>query len=409
MKAYERLMEYVKYPTGSTEENDACPSNPKEFDFANALADEMKTLGVEDVDVDEHCYVMGTIPANIENYDGPVLGLIAHIDTSPDAPNENVKPVMHHYEGGNLIINEKEGIKVDAETLKNFIGCDIITSDGTTLLGGDNKAGVAEIMTLAEILHNDSSIKHGTIRIGFTPDEEIGRSSDLFDLDKFGADCAYTIDGDLFGECQSETFSAMGSKVTVNGVGVHPGFAKNAMINALHVAEEFDDMLPRDERPEYTAGREGFYHLVTMSGGVEKAVMNFILRDFDWDLVEKRADMMNKTAEFLNHKYGEGTVVVENTEQYHNMGEIIEQHPKLTEIPLSVIREMGYEPDTAPIRGGTDGAFLSFRGLPCPNLGPGGSNFHGRSEFAVVQDMEKATEMITKVVQKIAEVKKSDL
>ncbi len=377
MKSYERLMEYAKYPTGSIEENASCPSNPKEFDFANALAEEMKSLGITDAEVDENCYVMGTIPANIEGYNGPVLGLIAHIDTSPDAPNEN--------------------------------GCDIITSDGTTLLGADNKAGVAEIMTLAEILHNDSSIPHGTIRIAFTPDEEIGRSSDLFDVEKFGADCAYTIDGDLFGECQSETFSAMGATVTVTGISYHPGFAKNNMKNAIHVAEEFEQMLPVNERPEYREGREGFYHITSFNGSVEKATMGYIIRDFVWEKIESRCEVMRKAAEYLNHVYGEGTVQVEFTEQYHNMGEVVEKHPKLTEIPLDVIREMGYTPDTAPIRGGTDGAFLSFKGLPCPNLGPGGSNFHSRQEFAVVQDMENATKMIIEVVQRIAKLKKDEL
>ena len=409
MKSYERLMEYAKYPTGSIEENVSCPSNPKEFDFANALAEEMKSLGITDAEVDENCYVMGTIPANIEGYDGPVLGLIAHIDTSPDAPNENVKPKLTHYEGGDLILNEKEGLKISADALKNFIGCDIITSDGTTLLGADNKAGVAEIMTLAEILHNDSSIPHGTIRIAFTPDEEIGRSSDLFDVEKFGADCAYTIDGDLFGECQSETFSAKGATVTVTGISYHPGFAKNNMKNAIHVAEEFEQMLPVNERPEYREGREGFYHITSFNGSVEKATMGYIIRDFVWEKIESRCEVMRKAAEYLNHVYGEGTVQVEFTEQYHNMGEVVEKHPKLTEIPLDVIREMGYTPDTAPIRGGTDGAFLSFKGLPCPNLGPGGSNFHSRQEFAVVQDMENATKMIIEVVQRIAKLKKDEL
>ncbi|MDD5922339.1 MAG: tripeptide aminopeptidase PepT, partial [Eubacteriales bacterium] len=271
MRACERLMKYVTFSTGSCESNPECPSNPKEFDFAEALADEMKTLGLKDAEVDEHCYVMGTIQPSEGYENAPVLGLIAHMDTSPDAPNENVKPRATLYKGNGLVINEEENIRIPAEDLAGCEGKHIITSDGTTLLGADNKAGISEIMTLAEELRNHPEIRHGKIRIAFTPDEEIGRSSDLFDIEKFGADFAYTVDGDFFGECQSETFYAVSAEVTVLGIGCHPGSAKERMKDAIQIAEEFDRLLPSWDRPEYREGREGFFHLTDFHGMVEKA------------------------------------------------------------------------------------------------------------------------------------------
>lgn len=410
MKPVERLIKYVEYPTGSDPENADCPSNPKEWDFAKALAAEMEQLGFEDIELDDKCYLTGTIPANSgggsqggEDMAGvPVIGLIAHIDVSCEAPFENIKPQIIHYEGGDLIQDEAKDLRVPLEDypfLENYKGCDIITSDGTTLLGGDNKAGIAEIMTIAE---RQKEFRHGKIRVCFTPDEEIGRSSDFFDVEKFGADFAYTVDGDAFGEVQSETFNAASATVHVKGFGIHPGSAKGMMKNANRMACEFDSMLPEDERPETTEGYEGFYHLVTMSGMVESATMNYILRDHDHGKLEKRAEFIQKMCDKMNAKYGEGAFSVEIEYAYRNMKEILDQYPDLVRIPLDVLREMGVEPDTAPIRGGTDGAFLSFKGLPCPNLGPGGHNFHSKQEFAVVQSMDNAVEMLEKILTRFA-------
>lgn len=410
MKAYERLIKYTAYPTGSDPESKETPSTPAQWDFARALESEMKDLGIENINLDEHCYLMGEIPANIEGYNGPVLGLIAHMDVSCEAPFENVKPQIIHYEGGDLIQNKEKDLRVSLEDfpfLANYIGCDIITSDGTTLLGADNKAGIAEILTLAEALKDDDSIKHGTIKICFTPDEEIGMSSEYFDVEKFGADGAYTVDGDAFGECQWETFNAIEVMVYITGLNIHPGSAKNKMINASRIAAEFERMIPDAETPEHTEMYEGFYHLCSMSGDVESAKMEYIIRDHDLSIARKRGETLKHIEAFLNDKYGEGTVRVELEESYRNMYEILKDHKELIDIPMSVIREMGVEPDTAPIRGGTDGAFLSFRGLPCPNIGPGGHNFHSRKEFAVIQSMDQAVEMLVKIVQRFAKANKN--
>ncbi|TDP59132.1 peptidase T [Aminicella lysinilytica] len=409
MRAYERLIRYTAYPTGSDPKCETTPSCHAQWDFARDLETEMRDLGFTDIDLDEHCYLMGEIPANISDYKGPIMGLIAHIDVSCEAPFNDVKPHIVHYEGGDLIQNEEKDLRVsvaDFPFLENYIGCDIITSDGTTLLGADNKAGIAEILTLAERLQKDDSIKHGTIRVCFTPDEEIGMSSEFFDVKKFGADAAYTVDGDAFGECQSETFNAIEVNVVITGLNIHPGSAKNKMINASRIAAEFERMIPDAETPEHTEMYEGFYHLCSMSGDVEKAQMEYIIRDHDLAVARKRGETLQKIADFLNYKYGEGTVVVELEESYRNMHEILKDHPKLVDIPLDVIREMGTEPDTSPIRGGTDGAFLSFKGLPCPNIGPGGHNFHSRKEFAVVQSMDKAVEMLVKITERFAQADK---
>ena len=405
MKAHERLLAYTAYPTGSDPNCETIPSSPAEWDFARDLQKEMEQLGLTNVTLDEHCYLMGEIPGNIDNYQGPVLGLIAHMDVSCEAPFENIKPQIIHYEGGDVIQNEEKDLRIkvsDFPFLENYIGCDIITSDGTTLLGADNKAGIAEILTLAEYRGEHPEVKHGPIRVCFTPDEEIGRSSDEFDVEKFGADCAYTVDGDAFGECQWETFNAIEVNVYINGFSIHPGSAKNKMINAARIACEFDHMIPDSETPEHTEDHEGFYHLCEMKGDVEHAEMEYIIRDHDWEKAKKRAEFLRSIETFLNGRYGEGTVEVKMEESYHNMLEIIEKHPRLIELPLEIIREMGTEPDTSPIRGGTDGAFLSFKGLPCPNLGPGAHNFHGRREFAVIQSMDKAVEMLITLVQRIA-------
>ena len=409
MKAYERLINYTKYPTGSNPDCPDCPSNPAEWDFAKDLAKEMEDLGFIDIDLDENCYLMGTIPSNTSNEKAPSLGLIAHMDVSPEAPYENIKPSITHYQGGELILNEEKGLKLSPEDypfMNKYVGKHILHTDGTTLLGADNKAGIADILTMAEKLKEDSSIEHGTIRVCFTPDEEIGRSGDLFNVKKFAADFAYTVDGGAFEECQSESFNAMGATITFNGIGIHTGSAKGKMKNALRLAIEFDSMLPEAVRPEYTEGYENFYHLDKISGEVEKAESKYLLRSFDKDEIIEMKEFMEKIADFMNDKYGEGTVETQIKEQYRNMGEIISQHPMITEIPERIIREMGYVPDTAPIRGGTDGARLSFEGLPCPNLGPGGFNFHSREEFAVIEDMDLAVEALIKLVQEFGKMTK---
>lgn len=410
MKAYERMLQYVKYPTASDPDCETIPSSPAQWDLARVLEKEMNELGMINVSLDEHCYLMGEIPGTIENYQGPVLGLIAHMDVSCEAPFENIKPVVIHYEGGDIIQNAEKNLRISAEDypfIEKYKGCDIITSDGTTLLGADNKAGIAEILTLAEILMEDDSIKHGPIKVCFTPDEEIGRSSDEFDVEKFGADVAYTVDGDAFGECQSETFNAFEAMVYITGLNIHPGSAKNKMKNAVRIAGEYDALIPDSKTPEHTEMYEGFIHACSIKGDVESAEIEYIIRDHDIEEAKKLCVKMQAIADFLNDKYGDGTVRVEIQESYRNMKEIIDKHPTLVKIPLEVIEEMGVTPDTTPIRGGTDGAFLSFKGLPCPNLGPGGHNFHSRKEFAVIQSMDKAVEMLIKIIQRIAQCDKN--
>lgn len=410
MRAYERLLKYVSYSTGSNPEATEVPSNPDEFIFARDLAAEMETLGFVDVHVDEHCYIRGTIPANIENYDGPVLGLIAHIDVSSAAAYTDIKPQVIHYTGGDLVQDAEKGYMVsrdDYPFLARYEGMDIVTSDGTTLLGADDKAGVSEIMTLAEQLQGDPAIKHGTIEVCFTPDEEIGRGSDFFDIDGFNADVAYTVDGEAFGEVQGETFNALSATVRINGFSIHPGSAKNMMKNACRIACEFDGLIPDSETPEHTEGYEGFYHLIEMKGDVERMDLDYIIRDHDFALAQSRAEHMHRIAEFLNSKYGDGTVEVDIEESYRNMIEIINEHPRLLELPIEILKEMDVEADTSPIRGGTDGATLSFKGLPCPNIGVGGHNFHGRKEFAVVQSMDSVVELLIRLVQAIAKEPKT--
>lgn len=407
MKAYERMLEYVKYPTASDPKNDVVPSTETQWDLARALVKEMEEMGISNVTLDDHCYVMGEIPSNIEGYKGPSVGFVAHMDVSYEAPSENIKAQVIEYDGGDIIQNEELDLRIDAATfpfIENYKGCHIITSDGTTLLGADNKAGIAEILTMAETLLNNPEIKHGTVKIAFTPDEEIGAGTDFFDVEKFGADFAYTVDGDAFGECQSETFNAFTANVYVTGFNIHPGSAKNKMKNAARIAAEYEVMLPDSETPEHTEGFEGFYHLCEVKGDIERTEMEYIIRDHDLAEAERRCEFMKKVADYLNIKYGEGTVRVEIIPSYRNMKEVIEANPQVIDIVMSVYEEMGVNPDTAPIRGGTDGANLSFMGLPCPNLGVGGHNFHGVKEFAVVEDMDKVVDLLVRITKKIAEI-----
>ena len=402
MKASERFLQYVLFDTTSCEENPHCPSTANQLTFANRLVEELHTLGVEDARVDENGYVYGSLPANCET-DAPALGFISHMDTSPDASGAGVKPhIVKNYDGGDIVLNEKEHIVMSPArypTLRDYVGQDLIVTDGTTLLGADDKAGIAEIMTLVEEIQRDK-LPHGKLCFGFTPDEEIGRGADLFDVPGFGAQYAYTVDGGKLGELEYENFNAASATVTVHGLNIHPGDAKNKMKNALLIGIQFQNMLPAAEIPACTEGYEGFQHLNRMSGDEEKTVLHYIIRDHDRQKFEAKKERFLRIAAFLNAEYGEGTVEVELTDSYYNMKEKIEpDHLYLIDLARSAMEEAGVKPEVVPIRGGTDGARLSYMGLPCPNLCTGGENFHGKYEFISIQSMEKVTDILIRIVK----------
>lgn len=403
MRAYERLLKYSKFPTASDSSSDTCPSTPEQLVFGRTLVEEMKNMGIKDATIDENGYVFGTIEANIENWQGSVVGFIAHMDVVRDVPYENIKAkIISDYDGGEIILNPEQNIVLspkEYDSLLLYVGQDLVVTDGTTLLGADNKAGIAEVLTMAEELLNNPEIKHGEIKIGFTPDEEIGRGADHFDVARFGADFAYTVDGGAFGEVEYETFNAATAKITVYGQNIHPGAAKDKMKNAQLVAMEFDRMLPADEKPQYTEGYEGFYHLIRMSGEVEKATLTYIIRDHDERRFEEKKERVQKIASLLNQSYGSGTVEVQVVDSYGNMAEQIKPHWHLIETANAAVREVGGTPVSLPVRGGTDGARLSFMGLPCPNLGTGSHNHHGKTEFACVQAMDKCVAMLVKIAE----------
>ena len=400
MKSYERLMEYAKYPTGSIEENASCPSNPKEFDFANALAEEMKSLGITDAEVDENCYVMGTIPANIEGYNGPVLGLIAHIDTAPDFSGTGVKPQLHpNYDGGDVPLGDSGRVLSPKQfpDLLSCVGQTLITTDGTTLLGADDKAGVAEILSACERLITENR-SHGGVAVCFPPDEEIGHGAALLELERLGADFAYTVDGDAVEEINYETFNAAAARFEIHGVNVHPGSAKDIMVNASLLAMEINAMLPLTETPACTEGYEGYYHLTDMKGDVSFAELKYILRDHDAKRFAAREEKMREIECAMNEHYGAGTVKLTLAEQYRNMAEILKDHPEVVQRAERAIEKAGLTPVTTPIRGGTDGAQLSFRGLPCPNLGTGGAAFHGPFEHITAEHMDQAVQVLVNIL-----------
>lgn len=404
-KVAERFLKYVKIDTQSDESSDTTPTTAKQHELARLLAEELEELGAEEIIYDKkYCYVYATIPASAGHEDDKVLGFIAHMDTSPAVTGKDVKPQMvEKYDGEDIILNKEKGIvmrKADFPELSEYIGQTLITTDGTTLLGADDKAGVAEIMTMAEFLLTNKEYKHGKIRIGFTPDEEVGAGTDHFDVKLFGADYAYTVDGGKLGELEYENFNAAGAKVTFHGRSVHPGDAKNKMINALLLAMEFQGMLPVFENPMYTEKYEGFYHLDALGGSVERAEAEYIIRDHDKNKFEQKKARFLAIAAYLNQKYGEDTVVVEMKDSYYNMREMIEQHMHLITDAKAAMEEIGVEPCVIPIRGGTDGARLSFMGLPCPNLCTGGHNFHGRFEYICVESMEKVAELLVKLAAK---------
>lgn len=404
MRAYERLIRYSKYPTASNENCPDCPSSPAQLVLAGDLVKEMKELGIENAAVDEHGYVYGTIPANIPDWDGSIIGFIAHMDVVDVVPYENVQArVVEKYDGGEILLSEGIVLSPDQfPELKKYQGKDLVVTDGKTLLGADDKAGVAAILTMAEYYHEHPEVQHGTIQIGFTPDEEIGRGADLFDVKRFGADFAYTVDGGAFGEVEYETFNAAAAKIYVTGKSIHPGSAKNQMINAARIAMEFDSLLPEEQRPEHTEGREGFFHLNEMQGIEESAQLKYILRDHDSEKLEEKKRMIEAAVQFLNAKYGEGTVKAEITDSYRNMLEQIKPHWHLIEIASEEVKALGGTPVSVPVRGGTDGCRLSFMGLPCPNLGTGGHNCHGRMEYACIQEMDLTTELLLRIAQRYA-------
>ena len=400
MKAYERLLKYVKIYTTSDEESKTVPSTSRQFDLAKILVKEMKNIGIEDVKVDDKCYVYGYIKATKGYENKPSIGLIAHMDTAPSACGENVNPkIIENYNGEDVIL--KEGTVLSVEKfphLKKLKGRTLITTDGNTLLGADDKAGIAEILTACEHIINEN-IPHGKICIAFTPDEEIGRGAENFNVKEFGADFAYTIDGGEEGEISYENFNAASAKVEIHGVSVHPGSAKNTMINALYVAMEFNSMLPSCERPEYTENYEGFYYLEQMEGNTDKVSMSYILRDHDSLKFQNKKDIMIKASKIINEKYGENTIVVHIKDQYKNMIEHIKPCMHLIDNAKYAMEKLNITPIIEPIRGGTDGATLSYMGLPCPNLGTGRYAYHGEYEHITVEGMDISTNIIIEILK----------
>ncbi|MBQ7374400.1 MAG: peptidase T [Clostridia bacterium] len=399
MTVYERFLKYVSYPTTSDENNPACPSTEGQRVLANALVEELLELGISDAHVDEHGYVYATIPANCEGMDS--IGFIAHMDTASEASGENIKPKMIDYQGGDILLNEEEGIYLkvsDYPYIADLAGQRIIVTDGTTLLGADDKAGVAEIVAAAEKIMQ-SDMKHGKICIGFTPDEEIGRGADLFDVEKFGADYAYTLDGGGLGEIEYENFNAASAVIKVHGRAIHPGSAKGKMINAARICTEFDSMLTPDEIPELTCGYEGFHHLLSIEGECEGAISRYIIRDHSKEKFAAIKAEFEAVAKALNEKYGEGTVELILRDSYYNMKEILEDKMHVVERATSAMTRLGMGAVSVPIRGGTDGARLSFMGLPCPNLPTGGGNYHSRYEYVSVDAMERCVELIIEIIK----------
>ena len=405
MELKERFLKYVAINTRSDENSETFPSTAAEWDLLNALVEEMKLLGLEDVSIDKYGYAMGTIPATKGKEGAPVIGFLAHVDTSPDMSGENVRPrIIESYDGKDIVLNNALTMKVaDFPELTKFIGHTLIHTDGTTLLGADDKAGIAEIMTAAEYLMAHPEIEHGKIRIGFTPDEEIGRGVDFFDVKAFGADFAYTMDGGYEGELEYENFNAAGAKIAIQGRNVHPGYAKNKMINAIEVACELNSLIPAVERPQFTEGYEGFYHCIGLNGTVENATISYIIRDHDFEKFEKKKSWMYDVVGMLNNKYGQGTLTLTLKDQYYNMRKMVEPHPQVIDIALAAMRDADVEPIVRPIRGGTDGARLSFMGLPCPNIFAGGMNFHGKFEYCSLNSMEKSVKVIINIAKRWAE------
>ena len=401
-----RFIKYVTIDTESDPNNPAFPSTKKQWDLAKILEKELNQIGLQDVELDENCYIMATLPSNLD-YEVPTIGFISHIDTSPDFTGKNVNPqIIENYDGKDIILNKEKNIVLSPdyfEDLVQYKGQTIITTDGTTLLGADDKAGVTEIVSAMEYLINNPTIKHGKIRICFTPDEEVGKGAHLFDVEKFGAKWAYTMDGSQIGELEYENFNAASAKVTITGKIVHPGYAKGKMINSMLIATEFIGALPANEVPEKTSDYEGFFHLHDMNGNVEETILEYIIRDHDLDLFEKRKYLMQKIAFDFNERLQQNAIKVDIKNQYFNMKEKVAPVMHIVALVEEVMNDIGIIPLIKPIRGGTDGSQLSYKGLPCPNIFAGGHNFHGRFEYVPVESMIKATAVIIGIARKVAD------
>lgn len=402
----ENFLRYISIDTQSDDSSTSYPSTSKQFDLLNLLVNELKEIGLSDASIDEKGYVMATLPANIKQA-VPVIGFLAHVDTSPDMPGVNIKPaIVNRYDGGDIVLNKELKLVLSPNEfpeLLDYKGQTIITTDGTTLLGADDKAGIAEIMTAMEFLVKNPSIPHGTIKVGFTPDEEIGRGVDHFDVKKFGAQYGYTVDGGGVGELEFENFNAAMAKIFIQGRNIHPGYAKDKMINSLIITSELNALLPVNERPEFTQDYEGFYHLTKIEGSVERATMQYIIRDHDRMKFEQKKAFMKHACEFMNKKFGEGVVELDLKDQYFNMREKVEPVYHVVEKAIRAMEEVGVKPKVKPIRGGTDGARLSYMGLPCPNIFAGGHNFHGKFEFVPLESMGKSVQVIVKLAELYAE------
>ena len=405
MNLLERFLKYVSIHTTSDENTGLVPSTPQQMEFAKILAEELKDMGMQDVSLDKKGYLMATLPSNIDK-DVPTVGFISHLDTSPDMSGKNVKPrIVENYDGNDIVLNEKENIVLSPKQfpeLTMYRGQSLVVTNGLTLLGADDKAGIAEIMTAMDYFIKNPDVKHGKVRIAFNPDEEIGLGAHLFDVDKFGCQFAYTMDGGEIGELEYENFNAPGAKVTFYGTNVHPGYAKNKMVNSMKIATKFMATVPANESPEYTDGYEGFYHLTGIGGDVEKTTVSYIIRDHDRKKFEERKAHLQMLVDKINSEFGDNTATLEVKDQYYNMKEKVEPVKYIVDIASEAIRQAGVEPKVKPIRGGTDGAQLSFKGLPCPNIFAGGHNFHGKYEFVPIQSMEKATEVVKNIIKIIA-------
>lgn len=405
MALLERFLKYVSIHTTSDENTGLVPSTPQQMEFAKILAEELKDMGMQDVSLDKKGYLMATLPSNIDK-DVPTVGFISHLDTSPDMSGKNVKPrIVENYDGNDIILNEKENIVLSPKQfpeLTMYRGQSLVVTNGLTLLGADDKAGIAEIMTAMDYFIKNPDVKHGKVRIAFNPDEEIGLGAHHFDVEKFGCQFAYTMDGGEIGELEYENFNAAGAKVTFYGTNVHPGYAKNKMVNSMKIATKFMVTVPANESPEYTDGYEGFYHLTGIGGDVEKTTVSYIIRDHDRKKFEERKAHLQMLVDKINSEFGDNTATLEVKDQYYNMKEKVEPVKYIVDIASKAIRQAGVEPKVKPIRGGTDGAQLSFKGLPCPNIFAGGHNFHGKYEFVPIQSMEKATEVVKNIIKIVA-------
>ncbi len=409
-KIIDRFISYVTIDTQSDHDSQSTPSTKKQWDLANKLAEELRQIGLQEVEIDENAYIMATLPSNV-NYEVPVIGFISHFDTSPDFTGTNVKPqIIEDYDGKDIILNKEQDIILSPdyfEDLLQYKGQTLITTDGTTLLGADDKAGITEIVSAMEYLVNNPQIPHGKIKVGFTPDEEIGRGAHKFDVKKFGAEWAYTMDGSQIGELEYENFNAAGAVVTIKGKIVHPGYAKDKMINSMYIAQDFINSLPRLETPEHTEDRQGFFHLTDIKGDVEETKLKYIIRDHDKDHFEARKEMIKDLVEEINTQHEKEIVTVEIKDQYFNMREKVEPVMHIVDIAEEAMKSLDIEPLIKPIRGGTDGSQLSFMGLPCPNIFAGGHNFHGRFEYVPVESMQKAMAVIVKIAEITSEKYKS--